>query len=100
QLRESEERYRDLFENASDLVHSVAADGSFVYVNGAWREALGYSAEEVSRLRIFDIVHPDYVAHCKELFSRVMAGERLEQMEVTFVAKDGRALEVEGGANC
>ncbi|HEY9231628.1 MAG TPA: PAS domain S-box protein, partial [Blastocatellia bacterium] len=100
QLRESEERYRDLFENASDLVHSIAADGSFIYVNCAWREALGYSAEEVSRLRIFDIVHPDYAAHYKELFSRVMAGERLEQIEVTFVAKDGRALEVEGGASC
>jgi PAS domain-containing protein len=40
-LRESEERYRDLFENANDRIQSVAPDGSIVYVNRAWRETLG-----------------------------------------------------------
>lgn len=36
-LRESEERYRDLFENANELIQSVAPDGRFRYVNSAWR---------------------------------------------------------------
>ena len=45
-LRESEERYRDLFENASDLIQSVAPDGRFLDVNKAWREKLGYSERE------------------------------------------------------
>ena len=34
-LRESEERYHDLLENANDLVQSVAPDGHFLYVNKA-----------------------------------------------------------------
>ncbi|HJQ26798.1 MAG TPA: response regulator [Blastocatellia bacterium] len=100
QLRESEERYRDLFENASDLVQSVAADGSFIYVNRAWREALGYSVEEVSRLHIADVLHPEDLARYHKVFSRVMSGERVDHIELTLVTKDGRALEIEGGSSC
>src|SRR5215207_7891659 len=41
-LRESEARYRDLFDNASDLIYVAAPDGRFLYVNQAWRDAVGY----------------------------------------------------------
>ena len=68
-LRESEERYRDLFENANDLIQSVAPDGSLVYVNRAWRETLGYSEEEIPGLSLFDVIHPDSQGHCIEVFN-------------------------------
>ncbi|GAH50359.1 unnamed protein product, partial [marine sediment metagenome] len=42
-LRQSEEQYRNLFENANDLIQAVKPDGHFLYVNTAWRKALGYS---------------------------------------------------------
>ncbi len=99
-LRESEERYRDLFENASDLIQSVAPDGSFLYVNSAWRRTLGYQDEEIKGLSIYDVVHPECHAHCRELFSRVIAGERLDRVEVTFVTKERKAIVVEGSVNC
>jgi PAS domain S-box-containing protein len=99
-LRESEERYRDLFENANDLIQCVAPDGRFVYVNRAWRETLGYSEEEVRHLRIFDIIEPSCQTHCSELFRRVMEGQEVKQVEVIFVSKDGRKITVEGSANC
>ena len=52
QLKESEERYRDLFENANDLIQSVAPDGHFLYVNKTWRKMLGYSEKEVANLTL------------------------------------------------
>jgi PAS domain S-box-containing protein len=97
-LRESEERYRDLFENASDLIQSVASDGHFVYVNRAWRKALGYSEKEVAKLVVWDIIHPDHLAHCQEIFQRVIAGET-NHIETVFVARNGRKIHVEGNAN-
>ena len=99
QLKESEERYRDLFENANDLIQSAAPDGSLIYVNRAWREALGYSEEEVSRLSLFDIIHPDSLSHCMEMFRRVMSGENVAHVEAMFVTKDGRTITVEGSAS-
>lgn len=97
-LRESEERYRDLFENANDLIQSVAPDGHFIFVNKAWRQALGYSEKEVANLTLWDIIHPDSIPHCKELFQRVLSGET-SNIETVFVAKDGRPIHVEGNAN-
>jgi PAS domain S-box-containing protein/putative nucleotidyltransferase with HDIG domain len=99
-LRDSEERYRDLFENASDLVQSVALDGHLVYVNRAWRETLGYDEEEIASLSLFDIIHPDSQAHCMELFQRVMSGEEVDKVEAVFVSRDGKEIAVEGTANC
>lgn len=98
-LRESEEKYRDLFENASDLIQSVTPEGRFVYVNRAWMKTLGYSPQEVSGLTLFDIIHPESMGHCMEMFERVMAGETVS-VEAKFVASDGREVMVEGTASC
>ncbi len=49
ELRESEERYRDLFDNASDLVCMAAPDGSLLYVNQAWQHGTGYGEDEIGR---------------------------------------------------
>ncbi len=99
-LQESEEKYRDLFENASDLIQSVAPDGRFIYVNRAWRETLGYDEEEVARLNMFDIIHPDSHAHCMKVFQRVVSGEAVGNVETVFVTKGGKKIVVEGTADC
>jgi len=57
-LRESEERYRDILDNASDLIQSVDPNGSFLFVNRAWKETLGYTDEEIAGLNVFDVISP------------------------------------------
>jgi len=99
-LRDSEERYRDLFENASDLIQSVTPDGWFLYVNRAWKETLGYSDEELRGLNLSDVIHHDSLPHCMELFKRVIRGEDVGNVEAVFVAKDGREIMVEGSVSC
>ena len=99
-LRESEERFRDLFENANDLIQTVAPDGHFLYVNKTWWQVLGYSEEEVARLTLWDIIHPDFIPHCREIFQKVISGETVNNIEAVFVAKDGKLVPVEGNANC
>jgi PAS domain S-box-containing protein len=99
-LKESEERYRDLFENASDLVQSVDREGRFLYVNRAWKETLGYDETQIQQMRVFDIIHPDYRQHCQMLFQRLMAGELLENVEAAFVTANGETVWVEGNVNC
>ncbi len=98
-LQESQQHYHDLFENASDLIQSVASDGHFVYVNRAWRETLGYSEAEISHISLFDIISPDSQAHYQELFQRVLDGEN-PSVQAEFVTKDGRSILVEGSASC
>jgi PAS domain S-box-containing protein len=99
-LLESEERYRDLFENANDLIQSVTPQGNFVYVNRAWRETLGYSEAEIAQMNVFDIIHPDFRAKYRHIFHRMMSGEKFEQVEVAFITKNGEKIFVEGKVNC
>jgi len=95
-----EEQYRDLFENANDLIQCVSPHGRFLYVNPAWRKTLGYSQEEIADLSIFDIIHPNQSQDCRGLFQRLMSGEKVEQIEVEFVAKSGETVVLEGSCDC
>ncbi|MBP7690228.1 MAG: PAS domain S-box protein, partial [Thermoflexales bacterium] len=99
-LRDSQERYRDLFENANDLIQSVSPDGHYLYVNRTWHETLGYSASDLEAMTIFDIIAPECQATCRLEFQRVMAGEKPDRVETTLLAKDGRRILLEGSVNC
>ncbi len=97
---ECEEMYRDLCENSNDLIQCITPDGRILYVNRAWKEMLGYEDEEVARLTLFDIIHPESQVHCMEVFKRVITGERVDKIEVVFVTKNGQEIVVEGSVNC
>ncbi|MBW2965954.1 PAS domain S-box protein [Candidatus Woesearchaeota archaeon] len=98
-LKESEERYRDLFENANDLIQCVDKDGNFVYVNKKWKQILGYSDKELKKIRLMDILRKDQIPHCIKLFKKVSAGQTLENVETVFVTKDGKEVLVRGNVN-
>lgn len=98
-LKESEERYRDLFENANDLIQIIDEKGKFIDVNKKWLEVLDYVKEEVKKLSFWDILRRDQVPKCKALFQRVCSGETLSETETVFVSKKGKEIFVEGTTN-
>jgi PAS domain S-box-containing protein len=99
-LKETEERYRDLFEGASDLIQAVSPDGRFLYTNRAWRDTLGYSAAEVGGLRLFDVIHPEHRGDAADLMQWVMEGGDVDTAQLVLVSKDGRRIVAEGSLSC
>ncbi|MEY4385464.1 MAG: hypothetical protein RLY20_747, partial [Verrucomicrobiota bacterium] len=97
--QQAEEARQELFENTNDLIQSFAPDGRLVYVNRAWRETLGYTPAELPALNIFQIIHPECRDHCMAVFGRLMQGENVGLIQVTFAAKDGRAVKLEGNVS-
>ncbi|MGD9200470.1 MAG: PAS domain S-box protein [Chitinispirillia bacterium] len=59
-LRDSEHRYRDLFENANDIIYIHDARGDFITANTAALSIYGYSYDEMKKLNIRDILDPRY----------------------------------------
>lgn len=98
-LKESEKRYRNLFDNANDLIQSIAPDGHILYVNPAWLKTLGYTMEDLRQMTVFDILHPDYRNKCLNTLQQVLAGESKEKIEAVFISKNGRMVDVEGTAS-
>ncbi len=99
ELRESEERYRNLIEGTYDMIQSIDMNGNFNFVNQSWLKKMEYSENELSDLNMFDIIHPDYLSHCMDMFKKVLAGESVKNQEVIFVTKNGNEIFVEGNAS-
>lgn len=100
EIRESEERYRDLFDNATDLVQSVTIDGRFLLVNQAWRETLGYSEAEIEALSLSDVIHRDHLGDWNEMVARLAAGEPVGNLETVLVTAGGEEIIVDGNVGC
>jgi PAS domain S-box-containing protein len=96
-LLESEERYRELFENANDIVYTLDLSGNLVSLNKAGERITGYAREEMLGRPIAQIVLPEYMSVMAQMMQRKVAGETLTTYEIEVVAKDGSsriALEV------
>ena len=95
-LIESEERYRDIFDNTSDLIQCIAPDGTFVYTNKTWRTVMGYTEQEVESLNLLDVLHPDSMVCCQDRFARLLNGETLSCIDFKFLSKSGQTIHLSG----
>lgn len=96
QLEESEARYRELFDNASDLIHMVSPEGNLMYVNNAWKRTLGYSEKEIKGLNVYDLV----IEEDRELYRQcreevLKKAQNHGSVSITFIAKNGKRVHVE-----
>lgn len=90
-LRNSERRYRALIENAPVAVAHNAMDGRFEYVNEAFCDLLGYTADELCLKTWQEVTHPDDIAVDQSLGGDVIA-KRVSHytLEKRYVRKDGQ----------
>src|SRR5205807_1941884 len=58
-LRISEERWRGLLQNSSDVITVLGNDGKVLYTSPSVTRLLGYEPEELLTMQVFEIVHPD-----------------------------------------
>ena len=91
-LRQSEQLFRSIFENAQIGISFYNIDTRVISPNRALQEMLGYSEEELSHLARWDeISHPDERAVCAERYAELVQGKREKnQWEQRLLRKDGR----------
>ncbi|GEM_PF-154317 len=94
-LHHSEERYRELIENANDLVYTHDLQGSFTSLNRAGERITGYSREEALRMNIQDMLPPEQLEFARSMVAAKLAGKGPTTYEIGIRSKDGRALLLE-----
>ncbi len=94
-LRESEERYRELFENARDAIYVHDLDGNYVSINRAAERLSGYSRHEILGRNFAEFIVMEHVEHARDCLFSKLAQSGETTYEVVVVAKDGRHVPVE-----
>jgi diguanylate cyclase (GGDEF)-like protein/PAS domain S-box-containing protein len=95
-LRQSEMRYRDLFENANDIVYTHELEGRITSMNLAGLRATGYSLDEVLSMDIQQLVAPQDIDRAAQEFAAKMSDvDKTTSYEVEIVTKERRRVPVE-----
>jgi PAS domain S-box-containing protein len=99
-IKESEKKYRDLFENSTDLIQSINKDGEILYVNKAWTQTLGYSESEIKTLNIKDIIshHSNYFNVSTYIESLFHESDNPLKV-IVYKAKNGEEFILEGNSS-
>src|SRR2546422_4519816 len=100
-LRRSEEHFRSLIENGSDIVTIVGENGVFRYASPSVERVLGYHPRELLERNAFDFVHPDDISVVAEALAGAIRHPGVPQAaQFRFRAQDGvwRLLEAVGQA--
>jgi len=93
--RQSEIRYRDLYNKTPVMMHSVDGDGRIVKVNNHWLRTLGYRRDEVLGRRPTDFLTPKSRQWAEEIgLPRYYKQGSCHEVPYEFVTRDGRVLQV------
>jgi diguanylate cyclase (GGDEF)-like protein/PAS domain S-box-containing protein len=100
ELRQSEERFRSLVQNSSDLITIVDVEGSIRYASPSVERLMGYQPEEWLGQSVVSLIHPDDLAPAVQSLASVMDQPGVHPATVLRIRhRDGSWRDIETTAN-
>jgi PAS domain S-box-containing protein len=91
-----EERYRELFDDANDIVYTHDLEGHYTSLNKKGQQITGYTCEEAATLEFTNLATREDVALARKMLRRKLAGDETSTIyEISILAKDGTVIAVE-----
>ena len=94
-LRAEEVRYRELFENANDIIYTHDMQGSFTSINRVAEQVTGYTRDEIIGESVAKVIAPEFLELAREKTLSKLKGEPSTVWELELVTKDGSRVPVE-----
>jgi PAS domain S-box-containing protein len=94
-LRQSEERYRDLFENANDIIYTHDLEGNYTSVNKACETIAGYTRDESLKMNISQVIAPEYLTMARNMVALKATDVTQSVYELEMIHKDGHRVVLE-----
>jgi len=94
-LQENEQRYRDLFENANDIIYTHDLAGNFSSLNRSGEQITGYSREEALQMNIVDVLAPEFVTIARQMINQKTDEKVATIYELEIITKSRRRVRLE-----
>lgn len=94
-LRESEEQYRELFDNAKDAIYVHDLSGVYLSANRAAEKLIGYSRDEILGRNFAQFIAPEYLGQMRSALDQKLEDKRATSYEIELLANGGRRVPVE-----
>ena len=91
-LHRSEERFRNVFDNAASGMALVDLRGHYMRVNEEFQRMLGYTAKELEWKNWREVTHPEDISLTKRMIISMIAGQRVQPVEKRYINKNGRTV--------
>ena len=94
-LRESEERYRALYNRTPAMLHSIDTDGRLISVSDYWGDMLGYDRTDVTGKKLTDFMTEDSRRYAEEsVFPAFFKSGSCKEVPYRFVKKNGQEIDI------
>jgi PAS domain S-box-containing protein len=95
-LKKREASYRELFENTSELIHSMDEKGKILYCNQSWKERLEYNETEVANLNFFKMLNEPQREELNALIKKLHEEQSREErsIDLNLTSKSGKLLKL------
>jgi PAS domain S-box-containing protein len=87
--KRAEGEHEKFFDRSNELMGVANLDGNFTRINMAWESTLGYSAEEMARQSILELIHPDDRKDSESVLYDLRLGKAISSFENRCIRKDG-----------
>jgi len=94
EVRQLEEKYRDLIEHSPEMIYQLDRSGKFVHVNKTGLDKLGYGLDEMLDLKLWELVPRGQESRVLHYLERLVA-QGQGSIDTVLLAKDGRPIDVE-----
>jgi PAS domain S-box-containing protein len=91
-VERTERRYRDLVDNASDMIYRTDPFGRFTFVNPVAARILGYDEAALLSMKYFELMRPDYVAKAMAFYEGAARSRETTYLEFPVRKKDGSEI--------
>src|SRR5689334_18852002 len=91
----NEHRYREIFENANDILYTHDLQGNFTSINRAAERVSGYSRSEVAQLNMAQLLAPECLDLARSMIQRKLGGDKPTTYELEIFSKNGRRIPLE-----
>lgn len=93
QQKKTEDEFRHIIDNASDIIYTADVNGNFIYINPSVEGILGYTGEELAGRSYLSLIHPDHVNHVKAYYTDYFKNRKKESFyEFQVIRKDGSVI--------